>query len=508
MELEFTDRKMLREYLVSHFNLKELKTLAFDIGTNYDLFPHEESETFSRELIAFCERQQMLNLLITETLSKRPDHSLAQLLAKLPPLDAVPIKMQIIVSNEKLDDMLEILDVLATKLNCRPDEIQLIGAAWDSIRLLLSFSTQSVDSLSKSQIRDLVERKYKVVSISDFYALDTVSQETWLYIACNHPPNRNGNLLQSTVFWNYALEVNTRISLEENDNALKIIELSDSLQKSQINEARISTTSRTPSKRLQMDSGKTHSNLIHNLENTLQQKEIKNEKLYQNINMLLHRSVEYGRASRVLGENPDSQACQEYVDNVISFYEKYFKTVNRLERQDRETWIATIAKIQMWANGYLKRRGIHDSLRAKSVEECVPNAVLAFLSSVYHYDTEFDAWFCVLVQNVCRKYIQEQTRSGRILEREAVSIDEIDYLLEKMADSNELDSQQQRELRAELLEAIKRLSSEARQQLIIDHYFSGYSFKEIAADMNKSMTAVYKLHFDALNDLRGNLGNN
>jgi RNA polymerase sigma factor (sigma-70 family) len=247
--------------------------------------------------------------------------------------------------------------------------------------------------------------------------------------------------------------------------------------------------------------------LVERLEKSLQQRDLENAQLIQTVNSLLHRSVEYGRATRALGENPEEQKCREYVDNVIVFYQKYHSTITCLERQDPEIWTATINKIRMWANGYLKNQHIDGSLRTKSVEECVPNAVLAYLSSVYHYDTEFDAWFCVLVQNVCRKYIKDQMRNGRMLEKEALSIDEVDYLLEKLADDRELDSRRLKELRSELLEATKRLSSEARQQLIILYYFSGFSFKEIAQTMGKSMNAIYKLHFDALNELRGNLGN-
>jgi RNA polymerase sigma factor (sigma-70 family) len=156
----------------------------------------------------------------------------------------------------------------------------------------------------------------------------------------------------------------------------------------------------------------------------------------------------------------------------------------------------------MWANGYLKNRKIDGPLRTKIVEESVPNAVLAFLSGVYHYDTEFDAWFCVLVQNVCRKYIKEQTRANLRLENEAVSINEVDYLLEQIADHKELDSRELRALRAELLEAIEWLSSESRKELFVLYYFEGFSFKEIAEKMGKSLNAIYKLHFDALAELR------
>lgn len=250
------------------------------------------------------------------------------------------------------------------------------------------------------------------------------------------------------------------------------------------------------------------SNLANRLEQTLLQSALEDKQLVRTINSLLHRSVEYGRASRVLGEAPTEPDCQEYIQQVIRFYQKHHVFVTCLERRDQAGWIMMIPKIRSWANSYLRNHHIDDPLRTKCIEECVPNAVLAFLGGVYHYDTEFDAWFCVLVQNVCRKYIKEQMRSNRVLEKEAVSVDQVGFMLEQLADVKELDSRKIRELRADLLEATKQLSSEARQGLIISYYFSGLSFKQISKEMDKSMSAIYKLHFDALKELRGILEDN
>lgn len=254
-----------------------------------------------------------------------------------------------------------------------------------------------------------------------------------------------------------------------------------------------------------MDEDSSHSDLTARLEQALEQRTLKNSQLVQKIRSLLYRSVEYGRATRVLGEDPDSTACREYVNQVITNYQACHEVVARLERREPREWIITIKKINRWANGYMKQRHIHGPLRKECVEECVPNAVLAFFTGTYYYDTEFDAWLCVLVQNVCRKYIKEQRHPNHTAETDAVSYDKFEFLLEALADNNALDSQRFRELRSLLLEAVEKLSSKARQQLIILHYFEGFSFQEIAQKMERSLNAVYKLHFDALNELRDNL---
>lgn len=245
--------------------------------------------------------------------------------------------------------------------------------------------------------------------------------------------------------------------------------------------------------------------LAAQLEKALDRRQLSDTHLRQRLLVILNRSVEYGRANRVLGDDPDDTACDEYVRQVIAYYKKYHSLVTCLEKGDPDAWALVVKKIQGWANGFLKRQGIHGDLRQKSVKECVTNAALAYLSGVYHYDSDFDPWLCVLVQNVCRKYIKEQRHPNQIQEEEAVSLDKFDFSAETLADKEAGNSQKLDDLRLRLLNAIEGLSSEARKELIILHYFSGYSFKEIALKMNKSLNAVYKLHFDALNDLRGNL---
>lgn len=244
------------------------------------------------------------------------------------------------------------------------------------------------------------------------------------------------------------------------------------------------------------------------LEKALLRSELENQQLLKNVRALLHRSLEYGRAGRVLGSNPTDLECQQYVDAVTGYYQQHQVIVTCLEKRDEEAWTKTINKIRMWANSYLSNQQIDGPLRIKIVEECVPNAVLTFLSSIYHYDTEFDAWFCVLVQNVCKKYIKDQMRPAAMLEKEALSVDHSELLLERLADGKALDANRQRELRAELLEAIKKLSSTARQDLIIHYYFLNFSFKEIGAKLNKSMSAIYKLHHDAIKELRSIMDDN
>lgn len=248
-----------------------------------------------------------------------------------------------------------------------------------------------------------------------------------------------------------------------------------------------------------------HNDLIDRLEQALDQRHLEDEQLHHKILVVLHRSVEYGRANRVLGDNPDNNACDEYVAQIITHYEKHHFLVTCLEKGETEAWALVMEKIQRWASGFLKRQGIHGNLRKSSVKECVTNAVLAYLSGVYHYDTDFDPWLCVLVQNVCLKYIKEQRHPNQIQQEEAISYEQSRFPIETLIDGGASHSQQLKDIRLMLLEAIEGLSSEARKELILLYYFHGYSFKEFASKTNRTLNAVYKLHFDAINELRENL---
>lgn len=245
-----------------------------------------------------------------------------------------------------------------------------------------------------------------------------------------------------------------------------------------------------------------YSNIAACLERTLLHSEIQNTQLLQTISSLLHRSLESGRAQRVLGEDPDDETCYEYVEKVINHYQQYHALVICLERGETEAWSDMTKKMAGWANKYFMKHNIHGPLRKKCVEEAVPNAVLAYLTGTYHYDTDFDAWCCVLVQNVCRKYIHDQLHPNRTPPKNMISYDKFESMLEALADNNEINSQRQRELRSVLLDAIEQLSSEARRELIVRYYFLGFSFKEIAEKRNSTMTATYKMHFDALKELK------
>lgn len=114
------------------------------------------------------------------------------------------------------------------------------------------------------------------------------------------------------------------------------------------------------------------------------------------------------------------------------------------------------------------------------------------LTARFPYDTEVEAWACVLVQNVCRGYLRRERKVPDTLD---------DALIEHLSGLSQAEGEHRRKLQLELLDAIEQISSVDRRRIITLHYFQGLSLPEIARKMGRSMNATYKLHFDALAEL-------
>lgn len=209
MLLTPTERAGLRQFLIDRFSLNELKDLAFDLGVDFELFSHQTKLDFSRELIAHFERRDRLGCLVTDILKRRQGDDLALLLAKLPKCSSAR-KIQIIVSEDLLEDVSGLLDELAKRLKVAKNEVVLIGAAWGSVRLLVGVPEKATDLDILSGIRSLGNGKYQIVSIDAFASLDSASQNAWRLAAHDWPPIRQGKALRPRVSWEDALKAVSR----------------------------------------------------------------------------------------------------------------------------------------------------------------------------------------------------------------------------------------------------------------------------------------------------------
>ena len=60
--------RLYRQYVLERlgrcYNLSELRTLTFNLGLDYEDFPHETMSEFTFELLTLCERRGMLDALL------------------------------------------------------------------------------------------------------------------------------------------------------------------------------------------------------------------------------------------------------------------------------------------------------------------------------------------------------------------------------------------------------------------------------------------------------------
>jgi predicted MPP superfamily phosphohydrolase len=205
MILEPTDRARLRQFLVNHFSLNDIKDMAFDLGVDFQLFSHNTKAGLSRDLITYFEQRDSLSCLVTEILRRRDSNDLVQLLARLP-TSPPHKKVQVIVSEDLLEDVSGFLEGLATKLNISKDEVVIVGAVGGSIHLLLSLPAKAADLLVQLEIHDIADEKYQIVSISMFESLDSATQKDWHLAARDWPPLAQDELLRPSGSWKDAVE--------------------------------------------------------------------------------------------------------------------------------------------------------------------------------------------------------------------------------------------------------------------------------------------------------------
>ena len=170
-------RGRLRHFLTELFSLSELKDLCFDLGVDYEMFPHQTKGDLSREVLAYFERTHNLSCLVAELVKRRGDEELVALLAELESCSP-RAKVQIVLPADKLGNRKELLSELAKVLGVASDEVMLIATAPGSIRLLVSLPAEAAEELEALKPKRLGDA-YEVSSISGYESLSGGEQSAW-----------------------------------------------------------------------------------------------------------------------------------------------------------------------------------------------------------------------------------------------------------------------------------------------------------------------------------------
>ena len=195
-----------------------------------------------------------------------------------------------------------------------------------------------------------------------------------------------------------------------------------------------------------------------------------------------------------------------YVDRVGKYYQECHEIVRPLQLREESAWQPFYDTLRKWAHCALTRWHFCPGRGPDLVDHaqaCATEAAIVILTKSFPYDVQFYPWTYRIVHFTCLRHINGKiVASQDANKQEVIPLDMWDDWLHNIADPKAHDNILQSEQRQDLLQAINRLASEARKQLILLYYFEDKSFAEIAVLMNRNINALYKLHHDALADLK------
>jgi RNA polymerase sigma factor (sigma-70 family) len=187
----------------------------------------------------------------------------------------------------------------------------------------------------------------------------------------------------------------------------------------------------------------------------------------------------------------------EYVARVADCYEKLHPYLHDLQvKRDEAEWSRLLIVMTRRAYNFLCRKGLPASEATRDrAETCAQEAARRVLTAHFPYDTEFQPWLFVILHFMCARELKDA------FQPEPTDIaDAGEHLVDPGAETGRQVETRLHLLR-EMIDAVEKLAP-ARKTIIVRYYFQGRSFEEIAHELDRSINAVYQLHFYALRDLR------
>ena len=219
------------------------------------------------------------------------------------------------------------------------------------------------------------------------------------------------------------------------------------------------------------------------------------------IEHILRANIKEGRAQSFL-EKEHTPA--QYVERVLRYYQEWHEHVYQLQVVKASArWEPFYVLLQKWAYAFLRRRGFPAyGDRYEHAVACAGEAAATILSTRFPFDVHFERWAYVILQNICYRHIGRHWNSPDVLHRNPVALDDFDDWVHNLVPPDTRDDMSLAGLRHDLLQALEALGSDARKEFLLHYYFHHRDFAEISVIMNRTKNALYKLHFDALAELR------
>lgn len=221
---------------------------------------------------------------------------------------------------------------------------------------------------------------------------------------------------------------------------------------------------------------------------------------------IVRYNIERGRLRKFLTNETVADEA-EYVRLVAEHYRRQRDYVHGVrETDDPAIWEPLFVLLQKAAYRSLTALGFEDDplQRYDHAKTCASEAGIVLVRRPFPFDTNFKAWAFNVVRFVCQNYVRKNRNSRSVPPEMQVSLDAWDGWAQNLADPASTDAKKRVELQLDLLQCIADLSA-AQRQFVLLHYFEHKSYDEIAELMGRNKNALYKLNFDALNNLRKNM---
>lgn len=190
------ERASLCEFLDDQFGLDELKGLAYDLGTGFDLYSHKTGSRLAFEWVGYLERRGRLGCLLDVLIRQGCEGDWLPLADRVPPCPP-RFKAQVTCSTDWSSvDVSALKDQIAACCRVPANQVEIVGAAGPDVRLLVSLPEYRADGSrvgGASRFQDL--------TFEPLEELDRGSQRTWRVVACQWPPRWRGGRLQPTASW-------------------------------------------------------------------------------------------------------------------------------------------------------------------------------------------------------------------------------------------------------------------------------------------------------------------
>lgn len=221
-------------------------------------------------------------------------------------------------------------------------------------------------------------------------------------------------------------------------------------------------------------------------------REEKGRDLAVKVRAILYANLDRKRLQKFIEGNP--AAVKEYVQRVTEKYQRFHSYMHQLQiERSNEVWSALLVDMRKWAYLFLRKKGcIENETTWENAKECANDAARNILKAYFPFDTDFEPWARVVVQNTCLKFLRNNAKDVPILEE---SLDHLEGLLHSSGNV-EFSAEH-----SDLLAALSQLP-EARRYVIEMKYFQGLAAGEIAEKTGKSVRAIHSLQFRGLEDLR------